>query len=115
MTRIKGVPMQKQTNFLEQNVHWIALGLGAAFLGFMVFKYVLTPPVTVMVNGKVMHPGEVDPETLNEPVKHLKQDIAKTDLPEIPQKDYVESFLAAIQGSNDQPILLAGTQIDSRR
>jgi hypothetical protein len=107
--------MQKQVNFFEQNVQWFALGLGGLFLLFMVFTYVLGQPVKATAGGKELGPGEVDPATLNGPVKQLKQEIARTDMPEIPQKDYVQSFVATIQGTGQQFEQLAGTMIAGRR
>src|SRR5919112_6763105 len=103
--------MQKQVNFFEQHVQWFALGLGGLFLLFMVFTYVLGQPVKATVASKELGPGEVDPATVNGPVKQLKQEIARTDMPEIPQKDYVESFVATIQGTGQKFEQLAATQI----
>src|SRR5690349_18352886 len=108
--------MQKQINFFEQNVQWFALGIGALFLLFMTYRYVISVPVEVTVGGKVAAPGDVDRMTLegpDAPVAKLKQEIAKSDIPEIPQKDYVQSFVAAIKGSSDQPTMLAKYQIRS--
>src|SRR5687767_2833849 len=104
--------MQKQVNFFEQNVQWFALGLGGLFLLFMVFTYVVQRPVEVTVGSKEYGPGEIDPATVNGPVKTLRQEIAKSDIPPIPQKDYVQDFLAKIQGSSQFPTL-ADTQIAS--
>lgn len=103
--------MQKQANFFEQNVQWIALGLGGLFLLYMVYAYVLTQPVTVSVNNKELGPGEVDRETLTGPIEGLKRDIRNPSIPDIPQEDYVTKFAAAIQGSQGQLDQLAGTQI----
>lgn len=60
--------MEKQKNFFEQNVQWIALGLGGVFLLLMVFFYVLQRPVAVTINGAELGPGEVEPETIKGPV-----------------------------------------------
>jgi hypothetical protein len=106
--------MQKQVNFFEQNVQWFALGLGGLFLVWMLYAYVLSTPVHVDVGmHKSVAPGEVDKLTLDEPVAQLKRDIARSEVPDIPQKDYVQGFLAAIQGSKDQPVQLAKYQIRS--
>jgi hypothetical protein len=54
--------MKKITDFLEQYVEWVALALGAAFLLFMAFQYVLSEPVSVQLAGHSFAPGEVDRE-----------------------------------------------------
>ena len=106
--------MQKQVNFFEQNVQWFALGLGGLFLVWMLYAYVLSTPVAVDVGAhKSVPPGEVDKLTLDGPVADLKRDIVRGEVPEIPQKDYVQNFLAAIHGSKDQPVQLAKYQIRS--
>ena len=106
--------MQKQSNFFEQNVQWFALGIGGLFLAWMLYAYVLSAPVTVDVGAhKGVAPGEVDKITLDDEITKLKSDIQHAEVPPIPQKDYVQNFLAAIHGSKDQPIQLAKYQIRS--
>jgi hypothetical protein len=106
--------MQKQVNFFEQNVQWFAVGLGGLFLAYMLYAYVLSAPVTAPVgNNPAASPGEVDKLTLEGPVAELKRDIARSEVPDIPQKDYVQGFVAAIHGSTGQPVQLASSQIRS--
>src|SRR5688572_25935569 len=106
--------MQKQVNFFEQHVQWFALGLGGLFLALMVFKYVLSPPVKVDVAGQTLGPGEVDPLTLNGPVTTLKREIDRREIPAIPQRDYVQAFVAAIEGSSTEAVAqLSPMQIGS--
>lgn len=45
--------MQKTLDILEKNVQWIVLGLGALFLAWAAYAYVLTPPATVKIDGKL--------------------------------------------------------------
>src|SRR3954471_14489820 len=105
--------MQKQVNFFEQNVQWFALGLGGLFLLWTVLSYVLREPVKETIPGRgELGPSEIDPVTLSGPVQQLKQEIANPTLPSIPQKDYVQSFVAAIKGADQYP-MLAGNQINS--
>src|SRR5688500_11986982 len=54
--------MEKALAILEKHVQWIAIGLGALFLVFMVYSYALQDPVTVVVPGqsKPLTPGELD-------------------------------------------------------
>src|SRR4051794_33246418 len=55
--------MEKVMNILEKYAQWFALGIGALFLIYMVYAYVVNPPVTVKVDptsGELL-PGQVDP------------------------------------------------------
>lgn len=55
--------MPKFIDFLEKNVQWLALGLGGLFLVWMVYLYVLTPPVVVELDGQQAGPVEVADKT----------------------------------------------------
>src|SRR5687767_2326311 len=106
--------MQKQVNFFERHVQWFAVGLGALFLLFMVFRYVVSSPITVTVGGKELSPGEVDEVTLAGPVEELKRAIANPTVPKITQPDYVPEFLAIIHGTKHEYPLLAATWTSGR-
>src|SRR6188474_1612090 len=67
--------MQKVTELLEKNVEWIAIGLGALFLLFMTWSYVLTPVATVKVGEADLGPGEVDVYTEEHVGKRLQDAI----------------------------------------
>ena len=41
--------MPKIVQFLEKNVEWFALGLGALFLGWAAWTYLINPPVSKVV------------------------------------------------------------------
>lgn len=106
--------MQKQVNFFERHVQWFAVGLGALFLLFMIFQYVVSSPITVTVAGKELSPGEVDEVTLAGPVEELKRAIANPQIPPINQPDYVPEFLATIHGTKQEYPLLASTWTSGR-
>ena len=63
--------MQKAIEFLERNVQWFALGLGGLFLLWVVYAFVLTPPVAVSLKDQPKErkfaPGEVEDQTVNRP------------------------------------------------
>lgn len=105
--------MQKQISFFERNVEWFALGLGGLFLLFMVYQYVLNVPVKETVDGKELTAGEIDKATMEGPVEKLRIEIANTNMPRIRQGEYVQRFVAMIQGSSQRLPQLAGTQIAS--
>src|SRR5437764_574500 len=53
--------MKKVLDFLEKNVQWLAIGLGAVYLLWMVYSYVLNSPVKVNgVASEALAPGDVD-------------------------------------------------------
>lgn len=83
--------MQKFAKFLEKNVEWVALALGALFVVWMLWGNVIGAPVSVNVAGKVLTPGEVDPAILEGPGKKLEQVIANRDVPPMPVQDFVKN------------------------
>ena len=107
--------MQKQVSFFERHVQWFAVGLGALFLGFMVYMYVLRTPIKVTAGGKEYTPGEIDAATLAEPVTRLQREINKPDLPKIQKVDYVTEFLAKMDGTREQFAMMADTTWDATR
>lgn len=52
--------MQKIIAILEGYVEWVALAIGGVFLLFMVFFYLLTPPIKGTVNNRIVTLGDVD-------------------------------------------------------
>src|SRR5687768_18545755 len=67
--------MQKVTDFLEKNVEWLAIGLGALFMLYMTWSYVLTPVAGVEIGSENLGPGEIDPYTLTHVGKELESRI----------------------------------------
>jgi hypothetical protein len=84
--------MQKVTAFLEQHIQWLAIGLGALFVLYMTYSYVITPPATAQLGSESFGPSEVDPHTADTVVQKLQtamQNNARIKM-EVPQ--YVQSF-----------------------
>jgi hypothetical protein len=66
--------MDKVTKFLEGYVEWLAVALGAGFLGWMLYGYVLNKPVSVAVGpNPAVSPSDVDPLIFNGPATAIKQ------------------------------------------
>jgi len=80
--------MQKVAQILEKNVEWIALALGVGFLGFMVWSYLLNPPVVAVINGSRLNPGNVDDFILNGPVQSLKERMTDPQIPTFQVQDF---------------------------
>jgi hypothetical protein len=83
--------MDKVKKFLEQYVEWLAVVLGVAFLGWMVYSYVVLKPVSVAVGSEPsVAPSEVDPMIWDGPGKKLQAVIQSQTPPQVmgPQVDY---------------------------
>src|SRR5688500_17490345 len=91
--------MQKLVNFLEKNVQWVVLGLAGVFLLYMVWSYVLTPPVTVKIANRTLRPGEVADAILEGPIERIRGEVARTDLPPMVMPNFVRSFEEQMRGS----------------
>jgi hypothetical protein len=68
--------MQKVLDFLEKNVQWIALGIGALYLGLMAYGYLAQPAVEVKYGSESVAPGDIDPKIAKDSVKRLKDAMA---------------------------------------
>ena len=99
--------MEKVTNFLEQHVQWVALGLGALWLLLMAFGNVITPPAEVEIGGRTLTAGQVDPTTANTVKEQLEVAINEATVPEMKVTPFAETFLARMSWQNAQPIQLA--------
>lgn len=64
--------MKKILDLLEQKVQWIVLGLALLYAGYITYYYVVTPRVTVEVNGTPLTPGDIDKFTLSNVGNALK-------------------------------------------
>jgi hypothetical protein len=53
--------MDKVKVFLEKYVEWLALGVGAAFLLYMVYANLVQEPVTSTVDNQQVAPSQIDP------------------------------------------------------
>src|SRR2546423_539434 len=52
--------MNKVVDLLEKHVQWVAIGLGGAYLLFMVYRFVILSPAEVRLDGQSVSPGKVD-------------------------------------------------------
>jgi hypothetical protein len=65
--------MKKVVAFLEQYAEWVALGVAAIFLLFVVWGYVISPTaVKVQVAGEELTPGEVDQRVNDKAITRLQ-------------------------------------------
>jgi hypothetical protein len=101
--------MQKFMKILEQQVQWIALGLGVLWMLWTGYSYWVTPPDMGQVNKQSVAPGDIDEEVLKSgPVQSLESahqnelpipegllaKLAGTDRPQ-----YVDNFKQLLAGS----------------
>jgi hypothetical protein len=100
--------MQKVINILEQHVQWIAIGLGALFVLFMTYSYVLTPPAQVLIAQTTLSPGQVDEYTVDHVVKPLEAEITRNARIDIPVPQYVQAFKDAMVWKDPASVSLAG-------
>jgi hypothetical protein len=57
--------MTKIVDFLEQQVQWVAIGVGALFLAFTIWTYVVNNPITTSVRSTPVDLGTVDQTILD--------------------------------------------------
>src|SRR6185436_18762829 len=67
--------MEKVTAFLEKHVQWLGIGLGAAFVLWMVWTYVLNPPAQVSIGTTTLGPSEVDEYTEENVANRVRTEI----------------------------------------
>ena len=97
--------MQKVLNFLEQHVQWFALGLGAIFLLWTTYAYVLTPPAVVKLpNRPEVRPGDLAEITADGPVKEIHSQInSSVAPPEFAVADVTTPFKQAMGAPSAPP------------
>ncbi|HEX5241617.1 MAG TPA: hypothetical protein VFW23_00035 [Tepidisphaeraceae bacterium] len=92
--------MEKHLKTLEQNVQWIALALGGLYLLYMIYAYVITPPVTVKLgtgpSAPALTPGEVDETIAKKYAEPLRTAMSRTDTLDIKVTDVMGPYLARI-------------------
>ena len=67
--------MQKVLDLLEKHVQWVALGLGALWLLFMAWSYVINPPAKVTIGSADLKAADVDEYTLKNAVGPLENEM----------------------------------------
>src|SRR4051812_22585644 len=89
--------MQKVVDFFQKYVQWIALGIGAVYLGLMAYSYLVEPAIVVNDGKATVLPADVDPN-IGKPVQTLKT--AMADKTEAPYKDFDwrNGFVPLVQG-----------------
>src|SRR6185503_354927 len=84
--------MKKVLDIMEKNVQWLALGLGALYLLWMAYSYVITPPVNVKIGQQELSPGKVDKYIENNVVTELTTKMNDPRTPNMSAPVYVKAF-----------------------
>lgn len=105
--------MNKVVSFLEKHVQWVALGLGALFMLYMLYGYVLQNPVTTQVAGNAVDLGNIDRVTLEGPARQLEAAMRNDAVINIPVEPVVPKIRAALAG-NDEKTAVAAAPLDKR-
>ena len=98
--------MQKVTEFLEQHVQWIAIGLGALFCLYMTWSYVITPPAEVTIGNDTFGPADIDPHTADTVANQLTSAMQNTRSIQMKVPEYVQAFQNEMTWQNAEPIQL---------
>lgn len=102
--------MEKVTQFLEKNVEWIALGLGGLFLLWVLWAYVITPPVQVQIDGRQLTLGEVDRHIRDNAARRLQQAIDDPTRPNYVFERLENRYAEIMSNSDRKAPNLSGTQ-----
>ncbi|HEV7301217.1 MAG TPA: hypothetical protein VGN72_17765 [Tepidisphaeraceae bacterium] len=92
--------MQKVLDLLEKHVQWIVLGLGAVFVLYMIYGYVLTPPATVTIGTRELTASEVDDEIRDKVAANLNSEMERSTGLDMRIEPFDDKFLATI-GNKD--------------
>jgi hypothetical protein len=87
--------MDKVKKFLEGYVEWLALGLGALFLGWTVYGYVIDKPVSGTVGSEAgVEPGQVNQKVWDIAAKPLGEALSSNRNPPdmMPAADYAKTI-----------------------
>jgi hypothetical protein len=96
--------MQKVLAILEGYVEFIALGLGAVFLGAMAWWYLVQTPVTLSVGGQDLRPGEIDAATVHGPVDVLERKVEQAKVPKVVVPDFKSKVHEALVPKEPPPM-----------
>ncbi|HEX4793039.1 MAG TPA: hypothetical protein VH370_04560, partial [Humisphaera sp.] len=88
--------MQKFLKILENNVQWVALGLGGLYLLWMVYGYVLNSPVAVTIDKTVLGPDSAVQYIQEKKGVQLDAAIRGTETVQIPTTDVLAPYLAKL-------------------
>lgn len=94
--------MKKFLPLIEKYVQWVALGLGALFVLYMVYSYVIVPPVTATVGNQKVDLGNVDKVTREGPGAELERAMSTgATVGTIAPQPVLPTFIAKISNAND--------------
>ncbi len=99
--------MQKVLGILEQYVEFIVLGLGALFLVFMAWSYLVQTPVTIPVGAQSLRPGDIDNATVHGPVEQLEQQEASAHPPKVVVPDFTADIRKRLDTEEPAPLQVA--------
>lgn len=99
--------MQKVTQFLEKNVEWVAVGAGALFLLWMVYLYLLMPPVSKKVGDTVLTPDNVEQWIASGPASTLANLMSGSKVPAFVVDDFTSAVTNGLQLDSLHPTELA--------
>ncbi len=98
--------MQKVLDFLEKNVQWIAVGLGGLFLLYIVYAYLLLPPVSTDLRTRggeqTATLGTIDQYTLDGPAHDLQKAMDNHQPIQIPVTKFSQQFVSAMNWADSQ-------------
>jgi len=101
--------MQKVLDLLEKHVQWVALGLGALWLLFMAWSYVINPPAKVMIGSADLKAAAVDEYTLKNAVGPLENEMKPgKEVPAMQVDQFAERWQERMEWKGAEPISLAG-------
>src|SRR5215212_38699 len=100
--------MQKVTNFLEQNVQWVAISLGALFALWMAWGYIVNSPAKVEVDGQEYTAGQLEKHTAETVAADLSSKVVNNTTITMKVPRPADRFVEAMawKGASDQPLPL---------
>lgn len=93
--------MNKFLDLLEKHVQWVALGLGALYLLYMLFAYVVKNPLQVEgVAQTPLGPGQIDRHILNTSAAELRQRMQGGHRIEVREPRFVDEIVRQMEFQN---------------
>lgn len=94
--------MRSYLNWLERNVHWLAMGLGILFFCAVVNVY-LRHGLLIQLGSEQVPPGRVDSAIANGPVAELKRAMDRTDNVSAPNLNWKDDWRARLDTPGSRP------------
>ncbi len=95
--------MQKFTQILEDHVQWIALGLAALFMAWVIWAYAVHSQVAVQLGTTPVQPGQIDSTIVDGPIKKIKGYIQSPNEISIAVPDLLQPWIATVSGPAKMP------------